>query len=162
MIRYTWIKKYVPKNLLVKQVYGVAFSNDGKILLRIDNNKYKLTGGKPESSDNNFCDTLKREYLEELNIELEDIHYLGYLLVEEEKEKYAQVRMIAKIKNIGNIKPDKDNGKVYRRFMSKQTNTKKYLNYQDLAGNQLIDDAIEKANQKYNFEFKDEDEEYYI
>ena len=160
MIRYTWIKKYVPKNLLVKQVYGVAFSNDGKILLRIDNNKYKLTGGKPESSDNNFCDTLKREYLEELNIELEDIHYLGYLLVEEEKEKYAQVRMIAKIKNIGNIKPDKDNGKVYRRFMSKQTNTKKYLNYQDLAGNQLIDDAIEKANQKYNFEF--EDEEYYI
>lgn len=147
---------------MVKQVYGVAFSNDGKILLRIDNNKYKLTGGKPESSDNNFCDTLKREYLEELNIELEDIHYLGYLLVEEEKEKYAQVRMIAKIKNIGNIKPDKDNGKVYRRFMSKQTNTKKYLNYQDLAGNQLIDDAIEKANQKYNFEFKDEDEEYYI
>lgn len=162
MVRYTWVKKYVPKKILVKQVYGIAFSNDGKILLRVDNNKYKLTGGKPENSDNNFCDTLKREYLEELNIELEDIHYLGYLLVEEEKEKYAQVRMIAKIKNIGSIKPDKDNGKVYGRFMSNQTNTKKYLNYQDLAGNQLIDDAIKKANQKYNFEFKGEDEEYYI
>ncbi len=160
MIRYTWIRKSVPKELLVRQVYGVVFSNDGNILLRIDNDKYKLTGGKPENSDNNFCDTLKREYIEELNIELEDIHYLGYLLVEEKQEKYAQVRMIAKIKNVGNIKPDIDNGKIYGRFMSKQTNVKKYLNYQDLAGNQLIDDAIEKANEKYNFAFKDE--EYYI
>ena len=43
MVRYTWVKKYVPKKILVKQVYGVAFSNDGKILLRVDNNKYKLT-----------------------------------------------------------------------------------------------------------------------
>ena len=160
MVRYTWIKKSVPKELLVKQVYGVVFSNDGNVLLRIDNDSYKLTGGKPENSDNNFCDTLKREYIEELNIELENIHYLGYLLVEEKQEKYAQVRMIAKIKNVGNIKPDIDNGKVYGRFMSKQINVKKYLNYQDLVGNQLIDDAIKMANEKYNFTFKDE--EYYI
>lgn len=89
MVKYTWIKKSVPKELLVKQVYGIVFSNDGNILLRVDNNKYKLTGGKPENSDDNFWDTLKREYIEELNIELENIHYLGYLLVEEKQEKYA-------------------------------------------------------------------------
>ena len=120
MVKYTWIKKSVPKELLVKQVYGIVFSNDGNILLRVDNNKYKLTGGKPENSDDNFCDTLKREYIEELNIELENIHYLGYLLVEEKQEKYAQVRMIAKIKNVGNIRLDIDNGKIYGRFMSKK------------------------------------------
>ena len=68
--------------------------------------------------------------------------------------------MIAKIKNIGDIKPDIDNGKIYRRFMVKQINVKKYLNYQDLAGNQLIDDAINLANKKYTFEVKDM--EYYI
>lgn len=160
MVKYTWIKKSVPKELLVKQIYGIVFSNDGNILLRVDNNKYKLTGGKPENSDDNFCDTLKREYIEELNIELENIHYLGYLLVEEKQEKYAQVRMIAKIKNVGNIRPDIDNGKIYGRFMSKQINVKTYLNYQDLAGNQLIDDAIKLANEKYNFIFTNE--EYYI
>ncbi len=144
MAKYTWITKLVPKELLVKQVYGVVFSNDGNILLRLDDGKYKLTGGKPENSDKDFCDTLIREYMEELNIELEDIYYLGYLFVEEKKEKYAQVRMIAKIKSIGSIKPDIDNGRVYGRFMSKQVNVKKYLNYQDLAGNQLLDDAIKR------------------
>ena len=149
MVKYTWNKKSVPKGLLVKQVYGVVFSNDGNILLRIDDGKYKLTGGRPEDCDNDFCDTLKREYLEELNIELEDIHYLGYVLVEEKQERYAQVRMIAKIKNVGKVKSDIDNGKVYGRFMAKPINAKKYLNYQDLAGNQLIDDAIRIANEKY-------------
>ena len=152
MIKYTWFRKKVPKNILVKQVYGIVFSRKGNILLRIEDDKYKLTGGRPEIVDNDFSDTLKREYLEELNIELEDIHYLGYLLVEEEQEKYAQVRMIAKIKSIGDIRPDTDNGKLYKRFMVKQKNVKKYLNYQDLAGNQCIDDAINLANEKYKFE----------
>ena len=42
MVKYTWIKKSVPKELLVKQIYGIVFSNDGNILLRVDNNKYKF------------------------------------------------------------------------------------------------------------------------
>lgn len=104
---------------MVKQVYGIAFSNEGNIVLRVDDSKYKLTGGKPEKYDKSFEETLKREYIEELNIELEDIYYLGYLLVEEDNnEKYAQVRMIARIKNIGENKPDMDNGKTYKRFMA--------------------------------------------
>ncbi len=160
MVQYTWVKGAVPKEILVKQVYGIAFSHEGNVILRVENGKYKLTGGRPEIDDNDFSDTLRREYLEELNVELENLYYLGYLLVEEEQKKYAQVRMIAKIKNIGDIKPDIDNGKIYRRFMAKQTNVKKYLNYQDLAGNQLIDDAINLANEKYKFKVKDM--EYYI
>ncbi len=160
MVQYAWVKEAVPKEILVKQVYGIVFSSEGNVILRVENDKYKLTGGRPEIDDNDFSDTLRREYLEELNIELEDLHYLGYLLVEEEQKKYAQVRMIAKIKNIGDIKPDIDNGKIYRRFMAKQINVKKYLNYQDLAGNQLINDAINLANEKYKFEVKDM--EYYI
>lgn len=162
MSKYNWIKEEFPNNLEVKQVYGVVFSNDGKILLRIEDNKYKLTGGKPELNDKNFEDTLKREYLEELNVEVENIYYLGYQLVDEENNTppYAQVRMIAKIKNIGEIVPDIDNGKTYKRFLANFNNVKKYLNYTDVAGNQLIDDAILMAKEKYDFKFNEE--EYFV
>ena len=160
MIKYKWIREEVEQGLNIKQVYGIVFDKDGNILLRVDDNKYKLTGGKPEDYDKNYSETLKREYIEELNVEIEDVQYLGYLLVEEDKEKYAQIRMIAKIKNIGPIKPDLDNGKVYKRFMVKQENVKKYLDYQDIAGNEMIDDAIKIGNQKYDFNFIDR--EYYI
>jgi 8-oxo-dGTP pyrophosphatase MutT (NUDIX family) len=89
----------VPEDLPVRQVYGIAFSNDGRILLRIEDGKYKLTGGRPESGES-FEETLLREYVEELNVNLVEAHYLGYLLVEEDGNKYAQVRMIARIKDI--------------------------------------------------------------
>ncbi len=161
MTQYSWIKENVPQNLAIKQVYGIAFSNEGNIILRVEDNKYKLTGGKPEKYDKDFEETLKREYIEELNIELEDIYYLGYLLVEEENhEKYAQVRMIAKIKNIRENKLDLDNGKTYKRFMANIKNVKSYLKYPDLAGNQLIDDAISIAKEKYKLNFNDS--EYFI
>ncbi len=161
MAKYSWVRESVPQNLTIKQVYGIVFSNDGNILLRIEDNKYKLTGGKPEKYDKDFEETLKREYIEELNIELEDIHYLGYLLVEEDNnEKYAQVRMIAKIKNIGESIPDKDNGKTYKRFMANTKKVKNYLKYPDLAGNQLIDEAINMAKEKYKLNFNGE--EYFI
>ncbi len=161
MAKYSWVKESVPQNLVIKQVYGIAFSNEGNILLRVENNKYKLTGGKPEKYNKDFEETLKREYFEELNIELENIHYLGYLLVEEDNnEKYAQIRMIAKIKNIGERKSDIDYGKTYKRFMANIKDVKNYLKYPDLAGNQLIDDAISIAKEKYKLDFNDE--EYFI
>lgn len=162
MAKYDWKREKVPQDLVIRQVYGVAFSNDGNILLRVEDNKYKLTGGRPEEDDKSYEETLKREYLEELNVELESIYYLGYLLVEEDNnEKYAQVRMIAKIKNIGESKPDPDNGKIYKRFMSSIEMVKNYLNYPDLAGNQLIDDAIIMAKEKYKLTHFNENE-YFI
>ena len=163
MVKYSWFKDKIPEYLNIKQVYGIVFSDDGNIVLRIDDNKYKLTGGKPCDSDKSLGDTLKREYLEELNIEIEDIYYLGYLLVEgDAKEKYAQVRMLAKIKNIGEAKPDIENGKTYKRFMVNVKNVKQYLNYSDLAGNIMIDDAIKLAKEKYNINFRDTNNEYFI
>lgn len=152
MTKFTWFNCCVPESLKVKQVYGVVFSNDKRILLRVENDKYKLTGGKPEKNES-YKDTLKREYIEELNIGLDDIHYLGYLLVEEDNtEPYAQVRMIGKIKDIYESCPDIDTGKQYKRFLSSIENVKKYLDYKDIAGNQLIDAAIDMANKKYKFE----------
>lgn len=73
MANFTWNNSAVPHNLKIKQVYGVVFSDDKRILLRVEDDKYKLTGGKPEKNES-YEETLRREYIEELNIELEDIY----------------------------------------------------------------------------------------
>ena len=94
-------------------------------------------------------DFVKREYIEELNIELEDIHYLGYLLVEDNSDKYAQVRMIAKIKDIYESHIDPATGKVYGRELVAADRVKDYLKYSDRAGNKMIDDAVQLAQVRY-------------
>lgn len=43
MAKYIWCNDLVPNTIKVKQVYGIAFTNDFRILLRIEDNKYKLT-----------------------------------------------------------------------------------------------------------------------
>lgn len=148
---FTWFKSPVPEDLEVRQVYGVVFSNDGRILLRIEDGKYKLTGGRPENGES-FQETLRREYLEELNVELMDVHYLGYLLIQDNGEKYAQVRMIARIKDIGESHIDPDRGKMYERKLVAIDSVKDYLNYADEAGNRMLDDAIFMAKEKYGLD----------
>ena len=149
MANFTWIKNKVPDKLIVKQVYGIVFSDDGRILLRIEDNKYKLTGDKPENNET-FEETLIREYIEELNVELDACHYLGYLLVEENNDKYAQVRMIAKIKSINENHVDPATGEMYGRELVNTDKVKELLGYQDEAGNLMINEAIEKAKELYN------------
>ena len=51
MVKFTWFKDSVPVQLPVKQVYGIAFSADNRVVLRIEDGKYKLTGGKPENAE---------------------------------------------------------------------------------------------------------------
>ena len=80
MANYAWYNSSVPEDITVRQVYGIVFSHDFEILLRIEDNRYKLTGGKPEENES-YEETLKREYIEELNVELENCYYLGYLLI---------------------------------------------------------------------------------
>ncbi len=145
---YTWMKCPVPEDLPVRQVYGIAFSNDGRILLRIEDGKYKLTGGRPENGET-FEETLLREYVEELNVKLTDAHYFGYMLIDEDGNKYAQVRMIARIKDILENHIDIATGKEYGRKLVVSDRVKEYLNYSDVAGNQMLEDAMELAKSHY-------------
>lgn len=157
MVKYRWFKEEVPASLEVRQVYGIVFNERGEVLLREDDNRYKLTGGKPEGEDSSFEETLRREYLEELNMSLEKVYYLGYLLIEENDEVYAQVRMIGKIGNIGNIgeaRADLDNGKVYGRVEVPTRHVNNYLKYEDEAGMQMLWDAISLAALKYGFDLE--------
>ena len=148
MTKYTWYNTQVPNNIKVRQVYGIVFSDDYKVLLRIEDNRYKLTGGKPEENES-YEETLKREYIEELNVELDECYYLGYLLVEDNNEKYAQVRMIAKIKSINENHVDLATGEMYGRELVDTDKVKELLNYKDIAGNLMVDEAIQKAKEIY-------------
>ena len=78
MAQITWEKGGVPAGMEVKQVYGIFFDRQGRILLRIEKGKYKLTGGKPEKSDPDYYATLRRELREEANCTVGDLRMVGY------------------------------------------------------------------------------------
>ena len=146
---FTWVKGEVPSDLKVTQVYGIVFSDDGRILLMLDEESFKLTGGHPLDNES-YEETLKREFIEELNIEIDNLEYLGYLKVEENGNTYAQVRLIGKIKKVNENRPDTDSGKLYTRILISQDRVKSCLKYGD-AGDKMLDDAINQANIKYGF-----------
>ena len=52
--QYTWIKGAMPDGLAVRQVYGIVFSGDGQVLIRVEDGKNKLSGGKPEENESWF------------------------------------------------------------------------------------------------------------
>jgi len=77
----TWHNDKVPEGIKIKQVYGLLFMKDGRMLLRIEDGFHSLAGGKPESGEDMIA-TLKREVIEEVNTTIYDPIYLGYQLVD--------------------------------------------------------------------------------
>lgn len=148
----TWEKGEVPVGMHIRQIYGICFTKDGRVLLRIEKGKYKLTGGKPENDDVDRVETLKREFLEEANTVIGNPIMVGYQLVDEEDgtEKYAQIRMTALIESIGKPKPDPDRSGewIYGRFLTSPSNAAKLLNWGKV-GNDQIHDAFEIAKKEF-------------
>lgn len=140
---YKWVDGEVSPELPVKQVYGIVFSKDGKILLKKDGEHYSLPGGKPEPEDSRMEDTLKRELDEEVNVSACNIVMLGYQLVDEQNNipPYAQVRMAAKITRIGAKRPDPDTGRTYDRVFASPKRAAELLNWGDV-GEQQIQAAV--------------------
>ena len=58
----------------------------------------------------------RREIIEEINTTIEKPLYVGYQLVDDEDgfPQYAQVHMAAIIKSVGPVRPDTDNGQIYK------------------------------------------------
>ena len=155
---FEWFDGEVPENLETKQVYGIVFSRDARVLLRIEDtvhgSVYSMGGGTPEPFDTDRVATLRREMIEELNTTLEDtVILVGYQEVNEPSgiPAYAQVRMTALIKEIGEAKPDPDNGKTYKRVLVPPHRAIELLNWSD-TGKAQIESAFKIA--KANFEFE--------
>lgn len=159
MIKINWYYGEVSDNLEVRQVYGVLFTTDGRVLLKVETKKdkqvYSLAGGTPENYDKDRIATLKRELIEEVNTEIFDnIFMIGYQTISGDGNSpdYAQIRMTALIKNINVKKPDPDNGEIYDRLLTSPQNAIKLLNWGDV-GEKLINEACKIAKEKYNISF---------
>jgi len=124
-ITYTWI----PTNDLqsfkpVAQVYGVCLNNEGKILV-IKDKRWQIPGGTPETGETPE-QTLKRELIEEAQVEIDKLMPLGVQEVsypnnpdKEQGDLFYQYRYIARVQKINPSQPDPDTGKEYeRKFVS--------------------------------------------
>ena len=159
---FTWFDGEVPEGIEVRQVYGLVFTKDGRMLLKIDNGFYGFGGGTPESYDKNRVETLKREMLEEVNTTLlEPIVLVGYQLVNEGNgiKPYAQVRMTAIIDEIGEAKPDPDGGKTYKRILVSPKRAIELLNW-GKSGIDQVSAATRVAKEKLGIISYSNKEEY--
>ena len=164
MIKITWKNGPVPQGMKVTQVYGIIFTKDGRLLLKVENKTkgkvYSFAGGTPESFDADQVATLKRELLEEINTTIYEPIYVGYQEIDEGngKQPYAQVRMTAMIKEIGEVKPDPDNGETYERLLTTPEKAIQLLGWGDV-GKSQIEKAAMLAKQHFNLTLFNESDE---
>ena len=157
MVKIIWVKDEYPKNLEIRQVYGIVFDSVGRILLRIENkpgNKkfYCFGGGTPESFDKDVEATLRREMIEEVNTTLKsEVVVVGHQIIENDGNRppYAQLRMTALIDNIGEKLPDPDNGEIYDRVLVNPQKAIELLGWGEVGKNQ-IENAVRLAEKHFN------------
>jgi ADP-ribose pyrophosphatase YjhB (NUDIX family) len=166
MVSIVWHSGRVPESMQVRQVYGVIFTADGRTLLKVENKAkgkvYSLAGGTPEKFDSDRIATLKRELREEVNTEIcDDIYLVGYQKISGDGDRpdYAQVRMTAMIKQIGEKQPDPDNGDTYDRLLTSPQKAIRLLNWGEV-GEKLITEACKIAQEKFGLQFNCLEDEY--
>ena len=165
MARFEWVGDRVPEGMRITQVYGIILDREGRVMLRLEKTaggiRYSLGGGRPEPFDDGIEATCRRELLEEVNTEIETPVYIGYQLVDEEDgtPPYAQVRMAALIRRIGEKKPDPDNGKTYDRYMVSPERAAELLNWGDTGRAQVMK-AKEVIYRQYGITGESSKEEY--
>ena len=123
-VKYTWIpgndsSTFEPN----KQVYGIVFDNNGEVLVIYEEGGWKIPGGSPEVGES-AEQTLKREFLEEADVTLKNIEFIGAQKVEfpdnnnpnkDQGNSFYQLRFIADIDQLLPSTPDPDGGEVHPR-----------------------------------------------
>lgn len=161
IMKLSWFEEDVPDNIEIHQIYAVVFNERGEVLLKQGDRRgnmeyYALAGGTPELYDKDLLDTLRREYVEEMNTTIKDpVYYLGYQLVDEENgiPPYAQVRITAMVDTIGESLPDPDCGVTYKRVFAEPNKAIRLLNWGDI-GERIIRKSVEIAKEKFGLTFE--------
>jgi len=124
---------YVP-NKTIKQVYGVCFRKDGKILI-VSSSHHKvwsLPGGKPEAKEI-FSDTLSREVEEECSVDIFRPRMLGYVKNQYTDDKgyhiVYQLRCAAMVRKINKMHPDPDTNVLRKRRFINPKNFDRYIHW---------------------------------
>jgi 8-oxo-dGTP pyrophosphatase MutT (NUDIX family) len=140
-------------DLPITQCYGICYTENLEILTfkKPGKGRYNLPGGTPDSNEDLIA-TLRREVLEEVDVEVDSIEYLGAIQVEfligsDERsglKKFYQLRFIAKIKNILEQTPDPDNGEIYERVFVPCDVVTEYIKWGKI-GEAMFRDANNRA-----------------
>lgn len=141
----TWIKtKRLDKFHPIRQVYGICLNAKNEILIckTSKNHKWQLPGGSPEPGET-IKQTLKREFLEEIDGEIEDIKPLGVQKVEFPNEAYYQARCTCRPKKLLPQTPDPAAGEVLERKFVPISKATKYLKWGKV-GEAIFKDALQQ------------------
>ena len=154
MAVFRWCKGDVPAGMEIRQVYGILFTKDGRMLLAFDRGHYTLAGGKPQPGDADPEATLKRELWEEINVTVGEACTVGYQAVDEEDgtEPYAQLRMTAVPETLEDITPDPATGRTFSRLLTDPLRAASLLNWGEI-GEAQIRDAMAVAAEKWGIVF---------
>jgi ADP-ribose pyrophosphatase YjhB (NUDIX family) len=149
-ITLTWIRtNNFSRYKHINQVYAVIFNSKGEILIcrKDKESDWHLPGGSVEN-DEHLKETLVREVIEEVDIEISNITNLGVQKVEfpknpnkRESSIFYQARLLAKVKNILPQTADPDDGIIWERRFVKASDVKKFVKWKK-TGNAMFDDAI--------------------
>lgn len=143
---HSWIKTDSIENYSpITQVYGICFNDEGQILIARSSAtaSWQIPGGHPENNEK-INQTLQRELIEEVDIEVEKIKLLGVQKVEvvdyPDKTHY-QVRCICKIKKLNPQTIDPANGSIWERKFVDQNEINEYVKWGSEA-EKMFEDAI--------------------
>ncbi|MCK9870301.1 NUDIX hydrolase [Nocardiopsis dassonvillei] len=117
---YAWHPNLLPPaGMRIGQVYGYVFDDLGRVVVHYDQGPgaWNLPGGSPEPEDGGDpVVTLRREVWEEVQITITEPVYIGYQSVHRPgAEPYAQLRMVARLDQVGAREVDPAAGRVHVR-----------------------------------------------
>lgn len=130
----------------ITQVYGFLFDNHGNICVVNHGSSWRLPGGGIEKEDKDWRDTLKREAIEEADVEIKDIVPLGYIKVtplnSSEKIHYL-IRAIGRVFKINKQTIDISEGVINQRKFILAKDFSNYCAWGNF-GDFIKDRAVEK------------------
>jgi len=137
-VRYFWHEAPVPAGLGIAKVHGFLFCPDtARVLVQEFDGRFSLPGGSPEPADADLCAALTREAMEESQVAVAEVAYLGYQQVcRPGWAPYAQVRMAGLIGGFGPRRSDPDGGRLLRRLMCPAAGVTAVLGWGEIVGAQ--------------------------
>jgi 8-oxo-dGTP pyrophosphatase MutT (NUDIX family) len=117
-VDFMWCPRPVPEGLPVVQVYGWLMDDAGRVLVQDTGTRFNLPGGSPEPGDADLAATVAREAMEESQVTVTDVVYLGYEQVLRVGRPQALVRTVGRIGEFRPRQLDTDSGRLFRRLMT--------------------------------------------
>lgn len=135
------------------QVYGIIFNDIGEILLIQEKGKWKIPGGTPKDNET-AIETLKRELLEEADVQVTDILPLGVQKIDypnnpnkAEGDLYFQYRFVCLVDKLLDPTPDPDTGIINPRMFVPSKKITEHVKWGEV-GKAMFGDAIKLFEDK--------------